>query len=103
LNGPFLWFADTRDEAQPERCRKIRVVGRKLPELLLVAFSAALGVVGFVHPHGAAMKVCAVVGAVAYLAAAALFLRRWVLAKLHARRHPELQPHEPNYNRTPYV
>jgi hypothetical protein len=81
----------------------ICVVGRRLPERLLLGLSAVLVVVGFAHPHGAALKLWAVVGLVAYLAAFVLLVRPWLVAKLHLRRHPELQPHEPNYNRTPYV
>jgi hypothetical protein len=84
------------------------VVKLSLPERLLLAvllglFWAAFEVERFAHPHGAALKLWAVLGVVASIAALALFVRRWLLAKLHLWRHPELQPHEPNYNRTPYV
>jgi hypothetical protein len=71
-----------------------------LPPLLM---SAALLIEGFAHPHGTAAALWAVVAFVAWVALLATLVGQSLLAKLHARRHPELQPYEPNYDGTPYV
>jgi hypothetical protein len=87
---------------------RIWIVRRSFPKRLLRALplllmSAALLVEGFAHPHGTAAVLWALGAFVGWAAILATILGQSLLSKLHARRHPELQSYEPNYDRTPYV
>jgi hypothetical protein len=65
----------------------------------VIAYFVASGTVGLFHSHPAEVLACLMVMAAAVVVGLAFFGRR----KLYERRHPDLQPEKPNYNRTPYV